>query len=163
MPMIYGMLPPCEVNCVHLLSKKVPNSLRDLWHSKGRFALEDEATFGSGEAYINSLVVAVVHNYFCDLAYGFVAACSPPSPWPIGFSVYIPHLVHQGWIQGGGGGVAGGAHPPFDRNSPLLTSGLGVMAPFDFDNRSVTQTQGLFFTCDPVVLGCTVVVMQNGQ
>ena len=24
---------------------------------------------------------------------------------------------------------------------------------YDFDNRSVTQTQG-FFTCDPVIIGC---------
>ena len=37
-----------------------------------------------------------------------------------------------------------------------------ITPPFDFDNRSVTQTHvglALFeFTCDPVVLGCTCIM-----
>ena len=46
--------------------------------------------------------------------------------------------------RGGGGG--GCDHPPFD-----------------FDNRSVTQAYRGIFACDPVVVGCIVVFIKNGQ
>ena len=36
----------------------------------------------------------------------------------------------------------------------------GDHAPFDFDNRSVTQTKGFFNTpVNPVVLGCTCILV----
>ena len=57
-----------------------------------------------------------------------------------------PKLLLRVGSRGGGGGVS----PP---------------PPFDLDNRSVTQIQEYFFLlfiCDPLVLGCTVVVMHNG-